>query len=486
MPPASRVRASLAPLLAALLQAACGGGAAPGPSAVLITLDTTRWDVVGAMGGRQGSTPHLDALAAEGVTFLQAHTVAPLTLPAHSSMLTGLYPLRHTVRDNNAKLPDSAETLAERARAHGLATAAFVASAALDRVTGVAQGFDVFDQPATPELQTQHDFAERPATAVTEAALRWLRGRDRGRPFLLWVHYFDPHAPYEPPPAHSQAAHPYLGEVASMDQEIGRLLHALRDDPAWGSTLVLAVADHGEALGDHGEPTHSAYCYESVLRVPLLLRRPGAAGAGERSAELATVADVHPTLVEHLGLGEPGDVDGLSLLRPLPAERGVYFECYYGYLYYGWSPLAGWLDPRGKYLHSTRPELYDLRADPAEARSLEALLPRVAGDYQRALAAAAARPTLAPDEHAGLDQEHLTRLQAIGYAAGGRAAAVPGPLDPSGLPAPRDRRDELARFLECQGMTGAGMLEPAIAGFARIVRENPLHVYALYELGQLY
>ena len=485
--PPSALLAALAALATGALSAACGGAADGGPCAVLITLDTTRWDVVGAQGGRASVTPHLDALAAEGVSYVQAHTVVPLTLPSHASMLTGLYPPRHTVRDNNAKLPDAATTLAERARAGGLATAAFVASAALDRATGADQGFELFDQPAPPELQTRHEYAERPAREVTSAALRWLAERDRARPFLLWVHYFDPHAPYEPPAGLAErTGHPYLGEVAEMDREIGRLLAGLRADPAWERTLVVAVADHGEALGEHGEPTHSAFAYEPVLRVPLVVRAPGSPRAGERSAEIATVADVFPTVLEHLALGAPGDVDGLSLLRPLPADRGVYFECYYGYLYYGWAPIAGWLDRRAKYVHGPRPELYDLSADPGETRPLDELLPRVAPDYRAAIAAVAARPPLAPDPDAGLDQEHLTRLQAIGYAAGGTAGlALPGPLEATGRPAPRDRADELARFLACQGLA-AERPEEAIAGLERIVREGPLHVYALYELGQLY
>ncbi|MCB9914602.1 MAG: sulfatase [Planctomycetes bacterium] len=372
---------------------------------MLVTLDTTNPGALGCYSGRAGLTPHLDALAAEGVLYENARSVAPLTLPSHASMMTGLWPPRHTLRDNGLRaLPESAETLAEAARARGYQTAACVAAVVLGESYGLDQGFDVYDAPHGAGPGHGH-VLERSSAEVTAAALRWLDGRDRARPFFLWVHYFDAHAPYDPAPeflaraqALGEARFPaYLGEVAQVDDAVGALLARLRAEGLLEHTLVAVVGDHGESLGRHGEPTHSLLAYDATIRVPLLLRYPDGYRAGERSAEFVSVADVAPTLLEALDLAPGGALDGRSLYRrAVPPGRGVYFESSYGWLNYGWSPLSGWASAEGTYLHSSAPELFP---GPAGTRGEErwAAEPALAARLLAALEAATAGPALADD-----------------------------------------------------------------------------------------
>lgn len=488
----------LRPLACAVLlvSAACGGdqehGAAPSArNALVVTLDTTRIDALGVYVQRPGLTPNLDGLARESVVYAQARSVAPLTLPSHASMMTGLYPPRHTARDNNVTLPESAETLAERARAAGFATAAFVAAVALDRESGLDQGFDVYDQPEPPGIQTDPRYNERPAREVTDDALAWLAARDPERRFLLWAHYFDPHYPYEPlPEDRGKGGNPYLDEVVGMDREVGRLIDGLRLAGLLGETLVLVVADHGEAFGEHGETSHSAYCYDTTIRVPFLVRHPDGRRAGIIvNDEIVSVVDVFPTALSALGLEVPNGLDGLSLLEgPLPADRGVYFESLYGYFYYGWSPLVGWVDAGGKYLHSSTPELFDVLRDPNERVEQSAARANELERYRSEIAAANAAVRLTADGRGELDQGRVTQLQSLGYAGG--SAEAEGieldPLAPTALPAPATRSDELGIFYRSQALGVAGKTTEAIAGFEKIVAGNAAHMSALYELGQLY
>ncbi len=475
---------------------ACNPTDREGHSALLLTLDTTRADALSCYGNPRPTTPALDALAAEGVLYERAHTIVPLTLPAHASMLTGLWPFRHGLRDNGpAALSDSARSVAEAARESGLRTAAFVSSVVLDDSFGLDQGFERYDVPArraATDPERRHA-AERPARATVDAALEWLASLASGERFFLWVHLYDPHFPYTPPAdlAPVYADNPYLGEVAGMDRELGRLLDALRERGALEHVLVLAVADHGEALGDHGEPTHGATCYEATLRVPLIARFPGGARAGEKSRELVSVADVAPTLAESLDLAWDGGgsaaADGRSFWNArIPEDRGLYFESYHGYLNYGWSPLSGWLDARGKYLHSPEPELFDLAADPRELRDLvPELEARGSGEperYRRAIAEAAERPAL-PAAGGVPDEEALAELQGLGYVARSEPGApLPHPLAPSDLPSPRSQLSFLARHARAQELGEAGQIDRAAEIYEELLRENPRNFFVLDEL----
>jgi arylsulfatase A-like enzyme len=250
-------------------------GAARGYDVILVTLDTVRQDRLGCYGYEYGSTPTFDALAERGVRFEQAVTAAPLTLPSHATMMTGVTPPRHGVHDNGIyRLDEDNETFAEVARAAGYQTAAFVGCFVLDARFGLNQGFDVYDFDVSERgLRPQMlDFNERSANEVTDAALAWLGERDPERPYFLWVHYFDAHLPYQSPLAGEArfAGRPYDAEIAFVDREVGRLLEAV--DPE--RSLVAVASDHGEALGDHGEPTHGLFLYESTVRVPMIVTGP--------------------------------------------------------------------------------------------------------------------------------------------------------------------------------------------------------------------
>ncbi len=479
---------------ACLLAAAvsCGGGGANRPSsALLITLDTTRADALTCYGGPPGVTPHLDALAAEGVRYERARTVAPVTMPSHASMLTGLYPLRHTVHTNSqAALPDAARTLAEDARAAGLDTAAFVAAVVLASDFGLAQGFEHYDQPTRPALQEDIHYDDRPAAEVADAFLSWFDARDAEKPFFAWVHFFDPHLPYQADERFLQQAggDGYHAEVASMDHEIGRILDALRAKGVYDTTLVIAVADHGEAMGEHGEATHGCLVYDGVIRVPMIVRDAGDERAGSVSDEIVSVADVYPTVADALGLRANADVDGLSLFRrAVPADRGVYFESLYGFYGFGWSQLAGWADERGKYIHSSDPELYDVEADPREERDLVGERADVVEHHRRRLAALADRSVLNRTEEDVAAAALAEQLQNLGYTgAGASGGARLHPLDDSDRPNPRDRIAAHRNYLRSIELQTTGRPAEAVALLEPLVKENPLHHLAWAQLSSGY
>ena len=440
-------------------------------SGLLITIDTMSADALSSMGGPAGATPTLDALAAEGVLYERARTVAPLTLPAHASILTGLTPLRHGIRDNGLiPLPTAARTLAESASDAGVQTAAFVGAVVLDDVYRLDQGFAHYDAPPRATTATTAHYAERPANVVVDNALAWLRDRDRDRRFLLWVHLYDPHVPYDPPrPFLLQAGgDAYRGEVRFVDAQLGRLFDYLRTDGVWDETAVVVTSDHGESLGEHGEETHGSFCWDSTLHVPLIVRDPGGGRVGERSREIVSVVDVFPTLAATMGLAVPLDLDGTSLLeRDDSAGRTVYFESYYGFLSYGWSPLAGVADSRGKYIQSSAPQLFDPARDAKEARNLIGERAEEIERYRRALAGFAAKDALPAGEER-VAGDVLIDLTSLGYAGGGEVAGgFPNPLEPSSRPAPRNAIGEQHAIQRARALMNAGQpaeAEPLLAG----------------------
>ncbi len=484
-----RTLAPRALLLLALLAAAagCGDEQPAVRSALLITLDTTRADALGCLGGLEQGTPSLDALAAEGVLYTQARTVAPVTLPAHSSMLTGLFPPRHTVRTNSRlALPQEAVTVAERARERGFQTSAFVAASVLSASFGLDQGFERYDEPPVPDVPDPLHFASRPATEVADAACAWIEALDPERPFLAWVHFFDPHQPYAAPERFVQQAggDAYRGEVAYMDHEVGRVLAALARRGLDGETLVIVVGDHGESLGEHGEATHTTLAYSATIRVPLIVRYPDRYRQGERSDEIVSVADVGPTLVEALGLGAPGDIDGQSLYRrSVPGERGVYFESYYGFLSFGWSPIVGWADKRGNYLYSSRPEFYDPGADPREQRDLIDQVPAAELlRYRAGIEAVAARPPLhrAEDDDAGAGA--VDALNALGYTGSPGEDAPPPPLSPTDKKSPRDMQPIHALYLQGKALNAEQRWRESAPILRKVVAANPENASAWFHL----
>ncbi|TAJ20704.1 MAG: hypothetical protein EPO68_05950, partial [Planctomycetota bacterium] len=467
----------------------CGDAAPAGRarhSVLLVTFDTTRPDAFGCTGGRAGTTPHVEALAAEGIVFESARTVAPLTLPAHASMLTGLVPLRHGLHDNGLEaLAPAAQTLAELAREQGFATGAFVGSLVLDRAYGLDQGFDVYTEPADAGDVHDFHFPERPASEVADDAIAWLDGAARERPFFGWLHFYDPHAPHTP--KHVKPATPapddpqgwtaYLAEVQETDAALGRVLDALKRQQRYDDTTILVTADHGESFGAHGEITHGMYVYDATLRVPFVLRRADRAHAGTRDAGVASVVDVFPTLADALGF-EVAATDGVSLYDGrAPRERIAFCETYFPWLAYGWSGLAGAWDREFKYLHSSKSELYDLAQDPREERNL---LPGAAArvaPYRAALEALAKKGRLSS---AATGVDHSAAMAKMGYTgASGPPPEWPEPLDDSQRRAPLDGRDELRAVMRSAELAhGARWLE-VLVKLEEVLAANPSNWIAL-------
>ena len=463
------------------LLAGCGGGAGEIRNVLLITLDTTRADVLSGEARSRALAPRIAGLAETGVRIPRAYAVAPLTLPGHASLLTGLLPPRHGLRENGlAALPQSAETLAELLAAGGFDTAAFVSSLVLDRGFGLAQGFARYEQPDLAPREAGHGHGERPAREPARAALVGLAQRATQRPFFVGRHVYDGHVPYAPAPEHLARAggDPYRGEVAALDDAVRALLDALARRGLADETLVVLTADHGESLGEHGEPTHGALCYEAALAVPLLFRFP-VVQREPGPARLASLVDLTPTLLALLGMAVPAGLDGVALFAAAaPRERGVYFESYSGYLNYGWSPLAGWLDGRGKYLHSSTPEFYVPAQDPREARDLALARPDDCARARERIGEVLARPALEHDA-APLNDDLARVLSALGYARGSNASALPSPLEPSDRPSPRDRAHELEALLRAHALFEALRFEECRPIVAELARENPRHLLAL-------
>jgi arylsulfatase A-like enzyme/tetratricopeptide (TPR) repeat protein len=390
-------------------------GGARGGDVLLVTIDTLRHDAVGFAGNPRAATPTLDRLAAAGRVFPDTHAHNVVTLPSHANILTGLYPHQHGVRDNSGFVLDARfPTLATLLHGAGYATAAFVGAFPLDARFGLGRGFDVYDD-RYPEGSTPTAFviAERPGDQVVGPALAWWRA-NAGRKRFLWVHLYDPHAPYAPPEpfASRHADDPYLGEVAATDAFLAPLVAPFldgREEPA----VVAVTSDHGEALGDHGELTHGLFAYEATLKVPLVVWGPGIEpGVDERPA---AHVDLLPTLLAAVGVEAPEGLPGRSLLGPPgDGERQLYFEALSPYLNRGWAPLRGVLAGGHKAIDLPLPELYDLARDPAEEENL------VAGERRAFATLRAVLPTEAvwPPRARAVSGEEAARLRSLGYLAG--------------------------------------------------------------------
>lgn len=462
---------------------ACDAAGPPRWNVLLVTLDTTRADHLGCYGDAGAHTPHFDALADEGVRFDQAWTAAPITAPAHATLLTGRYPVAHGVRDNGLfVLPAAEETLAERLASAGWATGAAVGAFPLAARFGFGQGFGWYDDRVGARFGPAENagrlfFDERPAGAVNEAAWSWL-DESAADPFFLWLHYYDPHQPVAPPGPWNElfAANPYAGEIAYADESFGAVVARLRELGVWDRTLVVVTADHGEGLGEHEEATHSLLLYEGTLRVPWIVRVPGEAG-GRVVEEPVSTVDLAPTVLDLLGLERPGTLHGKSLVPllrgegPLPA-RGLYAETLSPELAHRWGALRAWREGDLKYIHGPRPELYDLSED---ARELAPLTRGdVAAELRENLAGFLAEEAQAVDAAQHFDAETRLRLEALGYAVPGDAGS-PEIRDvlASGGVAPQDRARDVSAFSLAKALLLAGEAEAALAPLERLVAEDP-------------
>ena len=466
-----------------IVAAGCRAGASRStspdrPNVLLVTIDTLRADHVGCYGYRDASTPTIDALASRGVRFETAVVHAPLTGPSHASILTGQIPLGHGFRNNSGfTLPPRVKTAAEDFRQTGYRTAAFISGFPLDRRFGFDRGFETYDDHLPKGNDRRRTpYVERFADATTDAVLRWLATPSSTTgsqsPWFLWVHYYDPHAPYEPPAdlAERYRQAPYDGEIAFVDRELARLLKSLDDRNETARTIVLVTADHGESLGEHGEGTHGVFVYDATLRVPWVMAGPQIP-AGRVSRTVARSIDILPTLADYAGLARRTDVDGRSLRAAAEgqamSDAPSYAESLYPELELGWAPLYAWRTAGFKFIKAPRAELYDLENDRSETSNRVEEQHARASDLGRKLEEAllhTSPPVAAPT----VDTDTAERLRALGYVSGGRPSRAPGT-------ALRDPKDGIRLLPRLNRGMSAARTEPelAIRELTAVLAEDP-------------
>ena len=487
-----------------------------GANVVLVTIDTLRRDHL-APYGAPFETPAASRLAREGVLFERAVSHAPLTLPSHSSIFTGLYPFHHGVHDNAGfALGKDVPTLAQRLVERGYQTAAVVASYVLAARWGLAKGHETYDDSfdySDIERRALTEI-ERPAGPVVDRALQWLRQERRGdRPFYLWLHFYDPHDPYAPPEEYRRRAPTaYAGEVMYADAQVARLLEALDTLGLRRNTAIVYLADHGESLGEHGEPAHGIFLYGATIDVPMIIAPPSATPAGAhgllpagcRVRGLARLVDVAPTVLDLLGLPVPAGLDGASLLPRVaheaaggsqaesahdPADGLVgpvsYAETYFPRFHHGWSELVLLETERWKSIRAPRPELYDRLRDPKELENVHEQYGSVAATLSAQLEALNLVGAGGVPKPGKIDPEALERLRALGYVGAGSDGS-PAELRPGPLPDPKDRIGSLKELHTAQSLKDAGRLEEAAGILEKLARTDPDNAVVPLTLASVY
>jgi len=465
------------------------------PNLLLITIDTLRADHVGAYGAKNGATPSLDALAARGVRFEQAQTAVPLTGPSHATILTGQNPPAHGVRGNVVfTLGSKYPTLATQLKREGYLTGAFVGAYPVAAAFGFSQGFDVFNEDFH-ETSPGEPGAERRANEVADAALRWLESSSTkpgplspARPFFAWLHFYDPHAPYAPPAPYRDRfpGHPYDGEIAFTDAQVGRVLDWLHASGHDQDTVVLLLADHGEGLGDHREQMHAVLVYQSTMRIPMIASGPGLPSGMVVPARVGTI-DVVPTVRALLGLDADRSLTGRDL-HPLMAGQQVpsaalYGESLFGRLNCHWAVLRSSVRDDWKLILGKEPELYNLARDPEEAHDLArndpARVQSMSIELQQALQRMAPQGDRAQPNAATPEQE--AKLRSLGYTAGSGGS---GPLDDPRLPDPRTHAELYDRLQAATSVAGAA-LPAAFADVQEVTRLDPNNPFAFGTLASM-
>lgn len=458
---------------------------------ILISVDTLRADHLSCYGYRRHSTPHIDSLARGGTLFTQIDSQVPLTLPSHTSLLSSTYPFVNGVEENGEKVPPGLATLATVLKSQGYRTAAFIGGFFLARRFGLNQGFDVYDG----RFGSSGDFLmkaldlKRPAGEVTRSAMKWLE-ENRSAPFFLFLHLFDLHRPYNPPPdfVARNGADEYDAELAYVDDVLGAFRAFLAETGLFEKSLIVFTSDHGESLGEHGESTHGYFIYQSTLHVPLLIHWP--AGTERYPARVdapAGLIDVAPTIIEALGLAEPPSFQGKSLLELLPpgateAARPVYSESVYARDNFRCAPLRSLREGKYQCIVAPRPELYDLQKDPdekcnlaaSESSTLQAIENKLFDLYSRY------RPS-EPAERPAVSPEVVAKLRALGYVALSNPQPAP---DDSGAD-PKDRLVEYRQYLRATRLAQTGRFPEAEATFEEILREDPDNLTSHFDLANI-
>ncbi|MGA3090453.1 MAG: sulfatase-like hydrolase/transferase [Terriglobales bacterium] len=487
------------------LPAAAQNPARPPLNVVLITIDTLRADHVGCYGYKQIKTPNIDSLAAAGARFERAFAVVPVTLPSHSSMLTGTYPMQSGMHDfSGNKLSPLQPTLASVLKQSGYQTGAVIGAAVLDSRFGLNQGFDFYyDRFEFSRLDEANlDQMERPGNVVADVALDWL-SKNSQKKFFLWMHLYDPHFPYHPPEPYAReyAAQPYDGEIAFADEQVGRLLRFLKEKRIYENTVIVLCGDHGESLGEHGEKTHGFFIYNATMHVPLIIHLPE-----NRSPENATaraiadpvsLVDLMPTVLDAVGVEVPPQVEGHSLLAQLRGEpavgnlqaerdRVLYGETFLPRIHFNWSELRGSENSKYHFIDAPRPELYDLAKDPGEVHNLFTEKKAVA-DEMRAKLLGLIRDYSAGKEMAektSLDPSLMERLKSLGYAgfSGGSDPTIGG----RDLPDPKDRVAAYELISDAIADSQHGRYQESIDKLKAVIKTEPNSVPAHYLQGLNY
>ena len=458
------------------------------PNVIVFTLDTLRADALGAYGHKGKPSPNIDALTSQGYRFTRAYTVTPLTIPAHSSLFTSLWPPKHGVQDNgDFFLDDGADTLAERLQEAGYQTMASVGAEVTSHHWGFAQGFDAyFDDMGSSRDEEQNRWrVERPATEVIADALGWFsENRSSDKPFFAWLHMFDIHHPYEPPePFKTQFKdRPYLGEIAWTDAKVQGFLDQLQTLGAMDNTWIFILSDHGEGRGSHGESLHGALLYNSTTRIPFIVVPPARDGSGQRVDFPVSIVDVFPTVLSLAGQPLPDDIDGIDLspwLKPgdaaaAPLEgRNVYVESLYAYRHYGWAPQKAWVTDTHKLIDSTTPELYDAWDIPEREDLADQQVDQLTA-HRTALSTATEAMVTDPSTagRAELSQERLEQLAALGYIT----TTVENSAPTEGLPDPVTQLPMLKEVERARSLLQTGDLKAAHAQVDRILEASPTFV----------
>jgi choline-sulfatase len=440
---------------------------------ILISIDTLRADHVGAYGYHKVQTPNIDGLAADGVLFERAYSHVPLTLPAHTSILSGRLPFETSVRDNiGFTVKPGERLLPQMLRELGFRTAGAVSAYVLRGETGIGQGFELYDSSLPMAAQgTSLGEVRRDGAETLKIAETWLDSQVSHR-FFLFVHFYEPHRPYSPPARYAQYS-PYDGEIAYADELVGRLLDSLKRRGLYDRAAIVLLSDHGEGLGDHVEQEHGLFLYDEAVHVPLILKLPGAAERGRRVGAPVQHIDVVPTVLDLVGAPRPSGLQGRSLRSVLHApsdlpERGVYSESLYGRYHFGWSELYALTDARFRYIRAPRDELYDLAHDPAERQNLAAERPQARVAMRHALDDLVKSASLPVPS--GVAPEERERLQALGYVGSSPTLDTAVGRD---LADPKDKVDVLEAYRHAADLVGEQKYGAAIDVLQHIVDENP-------------
>jgi arylsulfatase A-like enzyme/Flp pilus assembly protein TadD len=467
------------------------------PNVLFVTIDTLRADHVGCYGYKQVKTPNIDSLSTDGSRFERAYAVVPVTLPSHSSMMTGTYPMLSGMHDfSGNKLSPLQPTLASVLKQSGYQTGAVIAAAVLDSRFGLNQGFDFYyDHFEFSRLDEANlDEMERPGNAVADVALDWL-ARNSQHKFFLWMHLYDPHFPYHPPEPYATeyATHPYDGEIAFADEQLGRVLRFLKEKGIYQNTIIVLCGDHGESLGEHGEKTHGFFIYNATMHVPLIIRLPETSTA-RTVADPVSLVDLMPTVLSAAGLATPSQVQGRSLLseiRGVPSgadvaanrDRTLYGETFLPRIHFDWSELRASENAKYHFIEAPKPELYDLTKDPAELHNLFSEKSAVA-DEMRVQLKSLIRDYSAGKEMAektGLDPALMERLKALGYAgfSGGGTSTAKS----ESLPDPKDRIATYELISDAIADSQHGRYQESIDKLTNVVKTEPNSVPAHYLQG---